>query len=65
MPTAVKIKSFRINKRRAYQMQMTIPRTWLEENGLKEGDFIDLLKDVTGRLIIVPGNRAEQEPARE
>jgi len=65
MPTAVRIKSFKINKRGAHQMQITIPRIWLEENGLKEGDSIDLMKDVTDRLIIVPGDRQEQESGRE
>lgn len=61
MPTAIKLKSFKIGKRGARQMQITIPRNWLEDNGLKEGDSLDLMKDVADRLIIVPGDRNEQE----
>ena len=65
MPTAVKIKSFKISKRGIHQMQITIPRNWIEDNGLKEGDSVDLMKDMADRLIIVPGDRQEQETGRE
>jgi hypothetical protein len=61
MPTAILIESFKISKRGIRQMQITIPRNWIEDNELKEGYSIDLLKDITDRLIIVPGDRQEQE----
>ena len=60
MPTAIRIKSFKISKRGARQMQITIPRNWIDDNELKEGDSVDLMKDVADRLIIVPGDRQEQ-----
>jgi len=41
-------------------MQITIPRNWIDDNELKEGDSVDLMKDVADRLIIVPGDRQEQ-----
>jgi hypothetical protein len=38
MPTAVRIKSFKISKRGERQVQITLPRTWIDEHGLKKGD---------------------------
>lgn len=55
MPAAVKIKSFKINRRNERQLQITVPREWMEEHGLREGDSVDLMKDTDNRLIIVPG----------
>lgn len=55
MPTAIKIRSFRISKRGERQLQITVPREWVEEQGLSEGDSVDLMKDTENRLIIVPG----------
>lgn len=65
MPTAIRLKSFRINKRGVHQLQITIPRIWIDEQGLQEGDTVDLMKDTEDRLIIVPGRRQEQEAGRE
>ncbi|MCP6720463.1 MAG: AbrB/MazE/SpoVT family DNA-binding domain-containing protein [Patescibacteria group bacterium] len=43
-----------MNKRNLQQFQPTIPRNWLEEVGLKEGDRVNLLRDAEDRLILVP-----------
>ena len=51
---AIKIRFFRMNKRNLQQFQPTIPRNWLEEVGLKEGDRVNLLRDAEDRLILVP-----------
>lgn len=56
MPTAVRIKSFRLGKRGVQQMQVTIPHNWIKENGLGEQDHVDMLKDTEGRLILIPGS---------
>ncbi len=50
---AIKIRSFRINKRNLRQFQPTIPQNWIEEVGLKEGDRVNLLRDDQDRLILV------------
>ena len=59
MPTAVRIKTFTITKRGERQMQITLPRIWIEEHGLKEGDAVDLLKDTEDRLIIMPARKLQ------
>ncbi len=50
---AIKIRSFRINKRNLRQFQPTIPQNWIEEVGLVEGDRVNLLRDDQDRLILV------------
>jgi len=51
---AVKIKTFRLGKRQMKQFQPTIPRNWIEEMGLREGDSVHLMRDQADRLILVP-----------
>jgi len=54
MPTAIRIKRVRLSQRFAQQFQLSIPVDWLKEHELQEGDFVDLMKDTEGRLILVP-----------
>lgn len=54
MPTAVRLKFFQITNRGDHQMQITLPRNWIREQGLKVGDSIELLKDTENRLILKP-----------
>lgn len=52
--SAVKIRAFIMNKRQLHQFQPTIPKNWVEEIGLREGDKVNLLRDTENRLILVP-----------
>lgn len=54
MPTQTRIKRIRLSQRAIFQFQVTIPMHWLNEHDLGEGDFVDLMKDADGRLIVVP-----------
>jgi len=59
MPTQTRIKRIRLNQRAIFQFQMSIPMHWLKEHDLGEGDFVDLMKDTEGRLIVVPVKAAQ------
>jgi AbrB family looped-hinge helix DNA binding protein len=59
MAPAVKIRTMKIGKRGVGQMQITIPRNWLKDHGLKEGDSLELRRDTEDRLIIVPGKKSK------
>jgi hypothetical protein len=54
MPTAIRIKRVRLSQRFVRQLQISVPLDWLKEHELAEGDFIDLMKDTEGRLIVIP-----------
>ena len=51
---AVKIKSFTVKKRELKQLQITNPKNWAEDVGLEEGDTLNILRDSSDRLIVVP-----------
>ncbi len=53
-PTAVRIKRIKLSKRFTKQLQVSVPSFWLKEQKLSEGDFVDLLKDTEGRLLLIP-----------
>jgi phosphate uptake regulator len=61
IPTAVKIKLYKLGEGAKRQFNIKLPQIWMDEHRLKPGDSVDLLKDIEGRLIIIPGDRQEQE----
>lgn len=50
---AIKIRSRRIGRREMRQIQLTIPKHWVEEVGLREGDKIAIYQDKKNNLIVV------------
>lgn len=46
----VRLKSFKVRESKS----IALPRIWLEDQGVKPGDNLDVFADAEGRLIIVP-----------
>ena len=50
--SAIKIKSYRIRKTSERGMSITLPKVWLDDLGLTQGERLDMFRDENDRLII-------------
>ena len=56
----IKIDCNKIQKYGKRGFSITVPKVWIRDHGLIEGDSIDFYRDKRGRLILV-ANKQEQE----
>lgn len=56
MPDQIRIKSYKISAA-GRGLKVTLPSIWLDDLGLKKGDRLDVYRDLSDRLIIVPAQR--------
>jgi len=60
-PTAVKLKSIRIRQQGVRGSSLSIPIEWLRDVDAKPGDRLDIYRDTSDRLIIMPPRRPKAE----
>lgn len=53
MPSAIKIKSYKIGKAGGRGLKIGLPSLWIDDLMLRAGDKVDLYRDTDDRLIIV------------
>ncbi len=63
--TLVKIKTYRLGFRGQRGYLMSVPRSWVEDNGLRRGMRLDVYGDTSGRLVVVPAKRRRREVTAE
>lgn len=51
---AVKIKTYRVAKSGMRGNHLTLPKVWLDDLNLNDGDLLDIYRDENDRLIICP-----------
>lgn len=56
-PTAVKIKSYRIRQAGKRGLVLTLPAVWVDDLNLSPGARLDVYRDTSDRLIIMPPRR--------
>jgi len=50
----VKIKEYKISKQGWRGYALPVPKIWIEDNKLEQGDSIEFYRDEKDRLILVP-----------
>lgn len=56
----IKIKSYKIGQRGLRGFAVSVPKVWIDDLELKEGDLLDFYRDENDRLILVANKK---EPA--
>lgn len=53
----VKIKAYRLRRAGGKGLTLTLPAVWVDDLGLSPGDRLDVYRDTSDRLIIMPPRR--------
>jgi bifunctional DNA-binding transcriptional regulator/antitoxin component of YhaV-PrlF toxin-antitoxin module len=57
---AVKIKTYKVGKRGSRGYVLSLPKVWLEDVQMHEGDLVEVFRDTDNRLIIVRSENQDQ-----
>ena len=55
----VKIKEYTVSKQGERGFAVALPKVWVTDNALKQGDKINFFRDEEDRLIIIPVKKGE------
>lgn len=56
----VRIGEYKVRKYSTRGLEISLPKTWFHDRGVRPGDVVDFYRDDEDRLVIVPRRNDEQ-----